>query len=283
MGHFDSPRRRRNGTHAWSARARVRRSARRQHECGSPTFKRVPAAAGSAIVGYFSRSGAPARTASTRSRRRARARRHELRALRSGLLPSRRSVRPARGVQKSNRHASAGECPPGAAKDVHLTVERGRRRASCVASRRFWRRAAARRHAHQHSLGNAAASERLSDQIALVGGARRSCARRRRLLAARRRARHSIASRPILLASFVLAFSLALAGRSAKSNGCSHGGPRLSQTRLARSVPAARRSGAESTILRIGDADWRSGGLENAISPISISKIAFFARSERIY
>ena len=97
LGHFDLPRRRRNGTHAWSARARVRRSARHQHECGSPTFKRVPAAAGSAIVGYFSRSGAPARTASTRSRRRARARRHELRALRSGLLPSRRSVRPARG------------------------------------------------------------------------------------------------------------------------------------------------------------------------------------------
>ena len=142
---------------------------------------------------------------------------------------------------------------------MHLTMERGRRRASCGASRRFWRRAAARRHAHQHGLGNAAASERLSDQIALVGGARRSCARRRRLLAARRRARHSIASRPILLASFVLAFSLALAGRSAKSNGCSHGGPRLSQTRLARSVPAVRRSGAESTILRIGDADWRIG------------------------
>ena len=97
LGHFDLPRRRRNGTHAWSARARVRRSARHQHECGSPTFKRVPAAAGSAIVGYFSRSGAPARTASTRSRRRARARRHELRALRSGLLPTRRSVPPATG------------------------------------------------------------------------------------------------------------------------------------------------------------------------------------------
>ena len=61
LGQFDSPRRRRNGTHAWSACARVRRSARRQHECGSPTFKRVPAASSSAIVGYFSRSGAPAR------------------------------------------------------------------------------------------------------------------------------------------------------------------------------------------------------------------------------
>ena len=97
LGHIDSPRRRRSGTHAWSARARARRSARRQHECGSPTFKRVPAASSSAIVGYFSRSGAPARTPSTLSRRRARARRHELRALRSGLLPSRRSVRPARG------------------------------------------------------------------------------------------------------------------------------------------------------------------------------------------
>ena len=44
LGQFDSPRRRRNGTHAWSACARVRRSARRQHECGSPTFKRVPPA-----------------------------------------------------------------------------------------------------------------------------------------------------------------------------------------------------------------------------------------------
>ena len=106
------------------------------------------------------------------------------------------------GVQKSNRHASAGECPPGAAKDAQLTVGRGRRRASCGASRRFWRRAAARRHAHLHRLGSAAASERLSDQIALVGGARRSCARRHRLIAARRRARHSIASRPILLGLF---------------------------------------------------------------------------------
>ena len=140
---------------------------------------------------------------------------------------------------------------------MHLTVERGRRRASCEG---FWRRAAARRHAHLLSLGSAAPSERLSEQIALVGGTRRSCARRHRFLAARRRARHSIASRPILLASFVHAFSLALAGRSAQSNGCSHGGPRVSQTRLARSVPAARRSGVESTMLRIGDADWRIGG-----------------------
>ena len=152
---------------------------------------------------------------------------------------------------------------------MHLTVERGRRRDSCGASRRFWRRAAARRHAHLHRLGSAAASERLSDQIALVGGARRSCARRHRLIAARRRACHSIASRPILLASFVLAFSLALAGRSAKSNGCSHGGPRLSQTRLARSVPAVRRSGADSTILRIGE-------LEDALSPFSNLQNAFF-------
>ena len=195
----------------------------------------------------------------------------------AGCCQSRRSVRPARGVQKSNRHhrRTRRECPPGAAKDVHLTVERGRRRDSCGASRRFWRRAAARRHAHLHSLGSAAPSERLSDQIALVGGARRSCARRHRLIAARRRARHSIASRPILLASFVHAFSLALAGRSAQSNGCSHGGPRVSQTRLARSVPAARRSGAESTMLRIGDADWRIGGLENAISNSPTPKSVF--------
>ena len=58
---------------------------------------------------------------------------------------------------------------------MHLTVERGRRRASCEG---FWRRAAARRHAHLLSLGSAAPSERLSEQIALVGGTRRSCARR---------------------------------------------------------------------------------------------------------
>ena len=32
--------------------------------------------------------------------------------------------------------SARGECPPGAAKDVHFTVERGRRRASCGASRR---------------------------------------------------------------------------------------------------------------------------------------------------
>ena len=151
---------------------------------------------------------------------------------------------------------------------MHLTVERGRRRASCEG---FWRRAAARRHAHLLSLGSAAPSERLSEQIALVGGTRRSCARRHRLLAARRRARHSIASRPILLASFVHAFSLALAGRSAQSNGCSHGGPRVSQTRLARSVPAARRSGAESTMFRIGDAD-----LED-------SRARFFFSSKRFF
>ena len=127
-----------------------------------------------------------------------------------------RSTR-SRGVQKSNRHTRAHEERMSSRSGegrAHLTVERGRRRASCEG---FWRRAAARRHAHLLSLGSAAPSERLSEQIALVGGTRRSCARRHRLLAARRRARHSIASRPILLASFVHAFSLALAGRSAQS------------------------------------------------------------------
>ena len=103
-----------------------------------------------------------------------------------------------------------------------------------------------------------------------VGGARRSCARRHRLIAARRRARRSIASRPIWLASFVLAFSLALAGRSAQSNGCSHGGPRVCETRLPRSVLAARRSGAESTISARGQSRLSLKNFKNAILQSSV-------------
>ena len=186
--------------------------------------------------------GAPRRTAWTRSRRRARARRHEPRAQRSAqrvVAASTRCVRPARGVQKSNRHARDLVCIPSCPEDVHRTVAHGRRRRAFF---RAWlsRRAGALRHAHLHSLGRAAG---------LRASVNRGIARTRRrrpsvlcmTLSAPCRATPRTALVPgavDLAGLLVLAVSLSSLAVPVQSNGCSHGRPRVSQTGLARSATA---------------------------------------------
>ena len=152
---------------------------------------------------------------------------------------STRCVRPARGVQKSNRHARDLVCMPSCPEDVHRTVAHGRRRRASFGA---WlsRRAGALGHAHLHSLGRAAG---------LRASVNRGIARTRRrrpsvlcmTLSAPCRATPRAALVPgavDLAGLLVLAVSLSSLAVPPQLNDCSHGRTRVSQTGLARSATA---------------------------------------------
>ena len=152
---------------------------------------------------------------------------------------STRCVRPARGVQKSNRHGRDLVCMPSCPEDVHRTVAHGRRRRASFGA---WlsRRAGALRHAHLHSLGRAAG---------LRASVNRGIARTRRrrpsvlcmTLSAPCRATPRAALVPgavDLAGLLVLAVLLSSLAVPPQLNDCSHGRPRVSQTGLARSATA---------------------------------------------